>query len=59
MKGNNDMPTFTDAEALDQIAAILGLYTTNPGSNPVSEVLADITADVQNTGRATNVSEGA
>ena len=53
------MPTFTDAEALDQIAAILGLYTTNPGSNPVSEVLADITADVQNTGRATNVSEGA
>lgn len=52
-------PIFSDAEALDQIAAILGLYTTDPSNNPVSEVLADIVGYVQNTGRATNVPEGA
>ena len=50
----------SDKEALDQIASILGLYTTDLGSNnPVDEVLADITSYVQNTGRATNVPEGA
>jgi hypothetical protein len=49
----------TDAEALDQIAAMLGLWTTDPGNNPVSEVLADIVGYVQQTGRRTDVPEGA
>jgi hypothetical protein len=49
----------TDAEALDQIAAILGEYTTDPENNPVSEVLADIIGYVQETGRPTDVPEGA
>ena len=48
-----------DAAALDQIAAILGLYNTDPSNNPVAEVLADINGYVQQTGRATNVPEGA
>jgi hypothetical protein len=52
-------PQTTDAAALDQIAAILGLYTTDPGNNPVAEVIADIVAYVQQTGRSTNVPEGA
>lgn len=52
-------PTMSDAEALDQIAAILGLYATAPSNNPVAEVLTDITCYVQNTGRATNVPQGA
>ena len=52
-------PVFSDAEALDQIAAILGLYTTNPSNNPVTEVLAGITSYVQNTGRKTDVPQGA
>lgn len=52
-------PTFTDAEALDQTAGILGLYTTDPSNNPVEEVLADIIAYVQNTGRRTDIPEGA
>jgi hypothetical protein len=51
--------TWDDATALDQIAAILGLHTTDPGNNPVEEVLSDIVAYVQNTGRATDVPEGA
>lgn len=49
----------TDEQALDQIAGILGLYTTDPSNNPLSEVLADITGYVQQTGRATNTPEGA
>ncbi len=49
--------TFTDAEALDQIAAALGLYTSNPGNNP--GVLADIIGYVQNTGRSTTTPQGA
>jgi glutamate 5-kinase len=48
-----------DAEALDQIADILGLYTTDPDNNPVAGVLNDITSYVQNTGRSTDVPEGA
>lgn len=52
-------PVFTDAEALDQIAGILGLYNTDPSNNPVSEVLADINGYVQNTGRSTDTPEGA
>lgn len=50
---------WTDAEALDQIADILGLYNTDPSNNPVGEVVADIDSYVQNTGRSTNVPEGA
>jgi hypothetical protein len=49
----------TDAEALDQIAAALGLYNTDPGNNPVDELIATINANVKQTGRATNVPEGA
>jgi hypothetical protein len=52
-------PAFTDAEALDQIAAALGLYNTDPGNNPVDELLATIDYDVQQTGRSTNTPEGA
>lgn len=48
-----------DATALDQIAAILGLYTTSPGNNPVGEVIYDIIEYVQNTGRRTDIGEGA
>jgi len=51
--------TITDAEALDQIAAFLGLYTTDPGNNPVDELIADIVGSVQQTGRATDTPEGA
>ena len=49
----------TDAEALDQIAGALGLYTTDPGNNPVAELLATIVGYVQETGRATDTPEGA
>lgn len=49
----------TDAAALDQIAAFLGLYNTDPGNNPVDELIATIDADVRATGRATNVKQGA
>ena len=48
-----------DKEALDQIAAILGLHATDPSNNPVAEVLADIIWFVKQTGRATDVPEGA
>lgn len=48
-----------DADALDQIAATLGLYTTNPGANPPEEVISAIVGFVQQTGRPTNVPEGA
>lgn len=48
-----------DAAALDQIAAFLGLYTTDPENNPVAELIADIVYWVQQTGRATDVPEGA
>lgn len=54
-----ELPAMTDNEALDQIAATLGLWTTDPGNNPVTEVLTDIIANVQATGRKTNVPEGA
>jgi hypothetical protein len=53
------MDSMSDSAALDQIAAILGLYTTDPGNNPVAEVLADITYYVQQTGRPTDVPQGA
>jgi hypothetical protein len=49
----------TDAEALDQIAATLGLYATDPGNNPLVDVIADITSNVQYTGRSTSTPEGA
>lgn len=49
----------SDAAALDQIAALLGLYATDPDNNPADELIADIVAYVQQTGRATNISEGA
>ena len=49
--------SMTDAEALDQIAASLGLYNTDPGNNP--GVLVDIEGYVQQTGRRTDVPEGA
>ena len=48
-----------DGEALDQIASLLGLYTTDPGNDPVEEVLADIASYVRLTGRSTTVPEGA
>lgn len=48
-----------DKDALDQISALLGLYTTDPANNPVAEVLADIIGYVQQTGRRTDVPEGA
>lgn len=47
-----------DATALDQLAAILGLYNTNPGNNPLPEVMNDINTYVQNTGRRTDQPEG-
>ena len=50
---------FTDAEALDQIAAIIGLSTTDPSNNPLDEVWNDIVYYVQETGRETDVPEGA
>ena len=49
----------TDAQALDQIAAFLGLYVTDPENNPVDGLLSDITYCVQQTGRRTGVPEGA
>jgi hypothetical protein len=49
----------TDEEALDQIAAALGLYTNDPSNNPVEELLADIRGYVQDTGRRTDTPEGA
>lgn len=52
-------PITTDAQAIDQIAGLLGLYVTDPGNNPVDELLASIEGWVQSTGRATNVPEGA
>ena len=58
-EGNVDSTTMTDAEALDQIAAILGLWTTAPADNPIEEVVADIVGYTQATGRATNTPEGA
>ncbi len=48
-----------DAAALDQIAAALGLYTTDPGNNPVEELLTTVIDYVQRTGRRTDVPEGA
>lgn len=51
--------TETDAGALDQIAGLLGLYTTDPGNNPVDELLNSIIGNVQQTGRSTNTPEGA
>jgi hypothetical protein len=50
---------WTDAEALDQIAAFLGLYNTDPANNPVEGLLTDIDSYVQNTGRSTDTPEGA
>lgn len=51
--------TITDAEALDQIAAELGLLHTDPANNPVADVLATIDGYVNETGRPTNIPEGA
>lgn len=51
--------TMTDSEALDQIAGFLGLYTTDPSNNPVESLINDIIGITQQTGRATNVGEGA
>jgi hypothetical protein len=50
---------WTDAEALDQIAAFLGLYNTYPANNPVEKLLTYIDSYVQNTGRSTDTPEGA
>lgn len=52
-------PVFTDAEVLDQIAAVLGLYNTDPSNNPVDELIADINGYVTDTGRSVNTPEGA
>lgn len=49
----------TDAEALDQIAALLGLHATDPANNPVDLVLNDIICYVAETGRRTDEAEGA
>jgi hypothetical protein len=49
----------TDAEALDQIAGLLGLYNTDPGNNPTDELIASIDGYVRQTGRRTDVPEGA
>ncbi len=51
--------SMTDAEALDQIAGFLGLYTTDPQNNPVVQLVADIIFYVQRTGRPTDIGEGA
>lgn len=53
------LPTQTDGSALDQIAGLLSLYNTDPGNNPVDELIASINANVQQTGRSTNTPEGA
>lgn len=50
---------FSDKDALDQIAGILGLFNTDPSNNPVEEVLTDIMGYVENTGRSVTVPEGA
>ena len=51
--------TMTDEQALDQIAAGLGLHATDPGNNPVEALLYDITSYVKQTGRSTDTPEGA
>jgi hypothetical protein len=50
---------WTDAEALDQIAAFLGLYNTDVGQQPLDRVVGRIGGYVQNTGRSTDTPEGA
>lgn len=59
MDPTRDQPKVPDAEALDQIAAILGLYTTDPGNNPSEEVISDVIGWTQQTGRRTDTPEGA
>lgn len=49
----------SDAEALDQIAALLGLHATDAANNPIPELLADIIGYVRETGRQTDTPEGA
>lgn len=51
--------TTTDQSALDQIAGLLGLYYTDPGNNPVDELIASIAGWVRQTGRNTDIPEGA
>lgn len=55
----NRKPPENDAEALDQIAGFLGMYRTDPGANPIEELISDIEANVQATGRRTDIGEGA
>ncbi len=50
---------YTDAEALNEIAAGLGLYHTDPENNPAEGVLADISDYVLGTGRSVTTPEGA
>lgn len=49
----------TDKTALDQIAALLGLWHTDPGNNPMTELLASISSYVVQTGRSVDTPEGA
>ncbi len=49
----------TDKTALDQIAGLLGLRHTDPGNNPVTELLTSISAYVEQTGRSVDTPEGA
>ena len=50
---------YTDAEALDQIAGLLGLYNTDPGNNPIVTLIADVNSYVEGTGRSVTTPEGA
>lgn len=61
IKAQTDEPDriWDDQTALNQIAAILGLYTTNPAGNPVQDVIDSIIDYVRFTGRRTDVPQGA
>lgn len=52
------MTPLPDSTALDQIAAALGLWNTDPQNNP-GEVLTVVSYYVTLTGRSVDVPEGA
>jgi hypothetical protein len=53
------MNVLSDRVALDEIAALLGLWNTDPANNPAGEVLTSVSAYVAQTGRSVDTPEGA
>ena len=53
------MNALSDQVALDEIAALLGLWNTDPETIPAGEVLASISDYVAQTGRSAETPEGA